>query len=94
MKGKNSAESLLKEIIKLDPVEFLGVCRILSIPIYEEDTAEATAEGARASDSAMEDGTPRDFQLIWEDVCDKVWYLNRVQRRTLGKLLRAVNKED
>ena len=89
MKGKNSAENLLKEIIKLDPIEFLGVCRILSIPVYEEDNTEEAN-----SDRHLEDGTPRDFQLIWEDVCDKVWYLNRVQRRTLGKLLRAVNKED
>lgn len=94
MKGRDCAENLLKEIAKLDPIEFLGVCKILSIPVYEEDTVEATAEGARASDSIMEDGTPRDFQSIWEDVCDKVWYLNRTRRRTLGKLLRAVNKED
>lgn len=90
MKGKNSAESLLKEIIRLDPIEFLGVCRILSIPIYEE----GIVEGGESSDKPIEDGTPREFQLIWEDVCEKIWYLNRVQRRTLGKLLRAVNKED
>lgn len=90
MKGKNSAESLLKEIIKLDPVEFLGVCRILSIPVYEE----GNADGAESSDKPLEEGTPREFKSIWDDVCDKVWVLNRVQRRTLGKLLRAVNKED
>ena len=35
MKSKNSAEQLLLEMIKLEPVEFFGVCKILGVSLYE-----------------------------------------------------------
>ena len=82
--NKNSAEKILKEIIKLNAIEVLGICKILNIQIYEEENVE----GAQA----LENGTPRKFEDIWGELCEKVWNLNRVQRRTLGKLVRAATK--
>ena len=76
MKGKYSAERLLGEIIKLEPVEFLGVCKILGVKLYgEEEVAE-----------------PRDFTNIWFDVCDAVDKCNRTKRKNLGTILYAANK--
>ena len=37
MIGRNRPEDLLKKITKLDTIEFLGVCRILGVELYEEE---------------------------------------------------------
>ena len=37
VKGKNSPERLLEEIIKLEPVQFIGVCKIIGVDIYETE---------------------------------------------------------
>ena len=76
---KNSPEKLLEEIIKLDPVQFLGVCKILDIEIYEGDNEEAI---------------PKEFESLWVELCDTIENLNRIRRRNLGQLLRAVNKKE
>ena len=67
-------------MVKLDAVEFLGVCKILGVDIYKD--------GAKS----LKDSKPRDFTYIWNEVCNKVWALNRVQRRNLSKLVRAATK--
>ena len=65
---------ILREIIKLEPVEFLGVCTILDVrPTDEEDKV-------------------RPFEDIWEDLCDKIENLNRVQKKNLDRLVRATIK--
>ena len=35
--NKYSPERLWEEILKLDPVEFLGICKIIGVDIYKED---------------------------------------------------------
>lgn len=80
LKKREQADKILAEMVKLDAVEFLGVCKILGVDIYKD--------GAKS----LEDSEPRDFVYIWNEVCNKVWALNRVQRRNLSKLVRAATK--
>ena len=89
MKGKNSPENLLIEIIKLNPIEFLGVCKIIGVSVYEEDV-----EGAQANEDGDVTKAPRDFVEIWQDVCDVIGDMNRVRRRNLGKLVHAATKKE
>jgi hypothetical protein len=35
--NKYSPERLWEEILKLDPVEFLGICKIIGVDVYKED---------------------------------------------------------
>ena len=87
-KGKNSAEKLLEEIIKLDPVQFIGVCKILDVPIYNDKV-----QGEENGKVEME-VSARDFEELWEDLCDKIENLNRTRRRNLGKLIYAATKKE
>lgn len=103
MKGKNSPENLLMEILKLDALEFLGVCKILGIEVYEkkkdvdEDVDEFVDESVhcgRPNEDTNTEETPRDFYDIWVEMVDVIGDMNRVRRKNLGKLIHpAVKKE-
>ena len=74
LKG-NLSEKIINRLVKLDPVEFLGVCKILKVNPIGDD----------------KEGRP--FEELWEEVCDKIDSLNRVQKRNLDVLVRAVIKD-
>jgi hypothetical protein len=99
-----STEKLLKEIAGLEPAEFMGVCTILGIDVYkekktEEDTTESgqpngsNVEGAPSTDDTKIERVPKDFNELWNEVCDEVDGLNRVRRRNLDCLLRPIYKK-
>lgn len=77
-KGKNSPERLLEEIVKLDSVQFLGVCKILGINVYIDGDKEK----------------PKSFYDLWQELCDSVGALNRVRRRNLGSIIYAATKKE
>ena len=89
--GEEKSVQLLKQIIQLEPIEFLGICKIIGVSAIttENVTSESSDECAPAQISVI----PRPFEEIWSDVCDKVDSLNRTQRRNLQKLVRAATKE-
>ena len=87
MFGKINTEDLLRKIVKLDTVEFLGICRILGIKLYKEIKVDASDDGARPKDEP--EFEPRNFTEIWTDLCDKVDGLNRTRRKNLNKLVSA-----
>ena len=92
--NKNSPEAILRQILELDPIEFLGICRIIGVNIYkeiEEAGVEENVEGAPASEKPKQE--PRDFVDIWSDVCDTIDAMNRTRRRNLNKLVRAATKK-
>ena len=86
LKGKNSPESLVEEILKLEPIEFLGICKIIGVDVYED------VECAQANEDENALPPARDFYEIWNDVCDTIGDMNRVRRRNLGKLIYAATK--
>lgn len=52
--SKNT-EKIIKMILKLEPQEFIGVCKILGVKIYDEIEAESDVDDFAA-------GSPRDAQ--------------------------------
>ena len=89
MIGKNSPENILKKIVELDVVEFLGVCKILGIKLYYTDVL------SESDNQEDEQPRPREFTEIWIDLCDKIKGLNRTRRKNLAKLVNAAtSKED
>ena len=94
MINKNSPEAILRQIIELDPIEFLGICKIIGEDIYKEPEGvdvEENVEGAPASEKPKQE--PRDFADVWSDVCDTIDAMNRTRRRNLNKLVRAATKK-
>ena len=107
---KDKTEKLMRRIAKLEPAEFLGVCKILGIKLYREkadmgettDTAtdnvevnvEETVEGADPKTDLKDMYEPRPFDELWNDMCEKVNGLNRTRKRNLDKLLRAATKKE
>ena len=87
MKSKNSPESLVVKILELDPIEFLGVCKIVGVDVYEDVECGQANEDADATQ-------PRDFADIWVDLCDTIEAMNRVRRRNLGSLIYAATKKE
>ena len=86
--GKYSAEKLLVEILALEPVEFVGICKIIGVDIYETITKEIDKENMEANVK------PREFYEIWCDVCDTIDEMNRTRRKNLGKLIYAATKKE
>lgn len=91
MKSKNSPESLIVKILELDPIEFLGICKIVGVDVYED------VECGQANDdtnTTQEGSHPREFTDIWSDLCDTIEAMNRVRRRNLGRLIYAATKKE
>lgn len=88
MKSKNSPEKLLIELLSLEPVEFIGICKIIGVEIYKEVEVE------EAEESGKTQMIPREFYEIWCDVCDIIDEMNRTRRRNLGKLIYTATKKE
>lgn len=91
MKSKNSPESLIVKILELDPIEFLGICKIVGVDVYEDVECGQANEDTNATQEAMQ---PREFTDIWSDLCDTIESMNRVRRRNLGRLIYAATKKE
>lgn len=91
--NKNSAENLIKEIVKLEPVEFLGICKILGVNIYDIDL-EGKKEENKDCGKVNANIQPKPFEKIWTEVCDVIEKMNRTRRRNLGKLVYAATKKE
>lgn len=91
---KDKTEKLMREIAKLEPEEFLGVCKILGIKLVDvEKYVEENAEENVESGQSKKEAKPKEFTQLWDEVCEKVNALNRTQKRNLDKLVRAATKE-
>ena len=95
MKSKNSPESLIVKILELDPIEFLGICKICGVDVYEDVECGQANDDTNATQEASQ---PREFTDIWSDLCDTIEAMNRVRRRVrrrnLGRLIYAATKKE
>ena len=90
--NKNSAENIVMNISKLNAIEFLGICKIIGVKIYNTGTSEAEyVEGGRANVGVEVHARP--FEDIWNDVCDVIDGMNRGEKRKLSRLVNAALKE-
>lgn len=96
-KVPKSVERIVKMIVKLEPEQFIGVCKILGVelvkkvgqPQYIVDSEE---EKVSAKVEASIEVRPAE-ELI-KEVIDKTIALNRTQRKNLTRLLKAATKGD
>ena len=91
MKSKNSPENLIVKILELDPIEFLGICKIVGADVYEDVECGQANDDVNATQEALQ---PREFADIWSDLCDTIASMNRVRRRNLGRLIYAATKKE
>jgi len=97
-KVPKGTEKLLKMIIALEPQEFIGVCKILGIEVYDvvapvSETDSVTTDTADGRETAAENQkrninvVVRPAEILIDEVIDKIVALNRVQRRNLQALI-------
>ena len=86
-------------ITKLEPQEFLGVCKLLGVELYEgekdENLKDRQATGIPTKDELIEmnkDVVVRPAENLLEDVITEICQLNRVRRRNLEKIVRSATK--
>lgn len=91
MGNKYSPENLVTKVLELDVVEFLGICKIVGVDVYEDVECGRPNEDTNTTDAASQ---PRDFADIWTDLCDKIESMNRTRRRNLGRLIYAATKKE
>ena len=88
---EDKAVRLIRRVLDLEPIEFLGICKVLGVKTFkQENDLGPTVEGGTAKVTLI----PRPFEDIWADVCDAIDGLNRVQKRNLDKLLKAATKKE
>ncbi len=97
-------KKLVEMITKLEPQEFLGVCKLLGVRLYDEvapvEKSDENLEGRETSDlptkeELMErnsDVVVRPAEILLEDAIDKICQLNRVRRRNLERIVRSATK--
>ena len=71
----NLTEKIVKELIKLEPMEFLGICTVVGVRPVDEDKDE-----------------PKEFEVLWAEVVDKIDSMSRLRKRNLERLVRAAIK--
>jgi hypothetical protein len=96
-KVPKSVEKIVKMIVKLEPEQFIGVCKILGVELIKENgqpqyTADSEEEKASAKIEVSVEVRPAE-ELI-KEVIDKTIALNRTQRKNLTRLLKAATKGD
>ena len=84
--GEDKGVKLLRKVLELDPIEFLGICKILGVKLTSE---EQENKGEEKVDVLL---NVRPTEEIIEEAVDKIAHLNRTQGRNLQKILKAATK--
>ena len=103
-KVSKGVEKLVIMISKLEPQEFLGVCKILGIRLYDEvapvEKSNEISEDRETSklptkEELMEqnsDVVMRPAEILLDEMIEKLCELNRERRRNLEKLLKPATR--
>lgn len=96
-KVPKNVERIVKMIVKLEPEQFIGICKILGVELVKEVgqpryTVDSEEEKVSAKVEVPVEVRPAE-ELI-KEVIDKTIALNRTQRRNLTRLLKAATKGD
>lgn len=78
-----NTEKLMRLIVDMRPVEFMGLAKLLGAPVMEEVNPEATDPKERYK--------PRSFTDVFEDVLKRFDKLNRTRKREILKLIAKSN---
>ena len=87
-------DKLVKEnvemVAKLEPQEFIGVCKILGIKLTTQDNSNEEVNEEGNAEVLL---SVRPAEELIEEVVDRIGQLNRTQGRNLRRLLKAATKE-
>lgn len=79
-----NTEKLMRLIVDMRPVEFMGLARLLGAPVMEEVNPDATDPKERYK--------PKSFTDVFEDVLRRFDKLNRSRKREILRLIEKSNK--
>ncbi len=103
-KTPKGVEKLVVMISKLEPQEFLGVCKLLGVRLYDEvapvEKSDEILDGRETSDLPTKeeliernsDVVVRPAEILLEEVIEELCSMNRVRRRNLEKLLKPATR--
>ena len=77
-------------VAKLEPQEFIGVCKILGIKFTTKDNSNEEVNEEGNAEVLL---SVRPAEELIEEVVDRIGQLNRTQGRNLRRLLKAATKE-
>lgn len=77
-------------VAKLEPQEFIGVCKILGIKLTTQDNSNEEVNEEGNAEVLL---SVRPAEELIEEVVDRIGQLNRTQGRNLRRLLKAATKE-
>lgn len=84
----NTNEILLSEIIKMKPVEFVGLAKLLGVPVVElKEPSEHNSDAETDSQKYK----PRALSDVLENVMANFTKLNRTRKREIVKLVKKSN---
>lgn len=85
---KKQTKDFINTLKKLEPVEFIGVARILKIPVARPvDVPSDTPDAAPVTKAEA-----RDFYEIFADMINKFDSLGRAQRRQIMEVMRDATR--
>ena len=87
-------------ITKLEPQEFLGVCKLLGVELFEDNGCDEIMTGRETSNFPTKDELielnknvqVREADILLQEVIDKICSMNRMRRRNLERLVRSATK--
>lgn len=96
-KVPKNVERIVKMIVKLEPEQFIGICKILGVELVKEvgqPQYTVDSEEEKISTKVEVPIEVRSAEELIKEVIDKTIALNRTQRRNLTRLLKAATKGD
>lgn len=82
VKATKDTIEFAKCIVKLEPAEFIGLCKILCVHVFNNDEKDENGKPM-----------PRKGEDIAADCIDKFSQLNRAKRREIMAILRPIGKK-
>ncbi len=82
VKATKEMQEFASCIVKLEPTEFLGLCKILCVHVFNNEKKDENGKPM-----------PREGEDIVVDCIDKFSQLNRAKRREIMAILRPIGKK-
>ena len=90
-------EYFVKNIVKLNPAEFCGLAKILSVPMVDKEkieglTQEQIEELKLQKDKEYMVEFSRPMDIVLEEMMDRFLGLNRKRRKEINQILKDVQR--
>ena len=82
VKATKEMQEFASCIVKLEPAEFIGLCKILCVHVFNNEKKDENGKPM-----------PREGEDIVVDCIDKFSQLNRAKRREIMAILRPIGKK-